>query len=1549
MKLSVSLLFLFAMSFSMIASPETSFLPAEDKELAIEKDLALEKVVKSNSETNLEAVQTKTISWDSFQDTFEESYTDTFSSWEFGPTPSFSLTYANGTPIGLADTIQTGPTNEWVVDIEIPIEALAGENFGLAGFSLAYRTPDNLYELSSVYGYSNIDLDIPEQQISINQGWFSLGIEINSSDPNPTPPPPEDVFLFNNALRSFNFDAASNSWNFHLVGHLIDSILEGRWMFSLFVVDESMNSVSFGYRAYSSPNPPYREFFIGVPSDYEFGGFDGYKVALTDSNGVSIDSPTRGVPFLMNFTVSSAQSFDFALIELELPFRYQKLINTTEYYQNVTTLNSGWMYNETLQSYQWYDGITGELVEEVYGSHETLTEVYADRYVDLDGFIYEEKLLLFAYSNGSVFPKIGTLYNDRQDLYVRDISADIADNLVVFNNGNYDDSIANRYTITFNLTVDPAVPSGEYLWFNSIVMNGIGNELYQTSGSYLYQIGIETRVAKTRLFTSEGEVTQDTLNVKEDESFRVSSVLQGVTGDTDIQAVSLVLNGYEYKYNETSYVWSQVEVFARYDYKKGEIEVGAYNSTQREVLFTGEYQDWVYTEKTGFHWEYNTTSGDYDWVDGTYYEWEYATVYGDYWQYQYYDQEAATLGSCAGESCWFEGWIPFYSPTNLIGDNNSNLLNITAHSVVISDGMLTFDLNLTITPLTPNLFYDFQVRFETFGFQEDYEADYGPQVSTIWLREPVPSINVNGEDIFVNIVDYPLYLEYNNQKYLINEEPYIQIDTTFEFIRTFVEYDFYDQTEREFLVNERWNPNTGDSELYYTLLNGTKIFIEEGIGAGVFTLQFNTTGDLAYLNNTQIDTFQRYAFWEGDYYNGTAWINQYSFFLIDGSTLLIDTDQEIQSDIWYHPITSEEIYNTTLFFLVNSTNFLAENPQNYLNLHQYVNGVVERVSQLEVQDNWPQWDWNTGFYFVIDAVTGERYYFYENATWDYFEIYLHPEQYPCDYYCVNAEYLIDIGGTTYVVGEGPWSIEQVYTTTQLGLGTFDIPQRFIQQIYFVKDSPNLLLPTIILPARSYWDLQNTITNGGLVPTLKSVKINGEKWLLRRLGNDNWELEFPSNGTTIPILPGSVNIDRFVLVINGQNYWNSSQTGYSIQYGKASAVDEQIVDVHGSFNAKTYNFEGSFYPSTLYKDTYFVLNSTDGSRIEIQDRPLGRIFEMTFNSSTTPVNANTTYDFYNYYDWNGTHSFYTYISLTGENLTSVDVDASVSVFYDYLAIFNNALGEWQFNYDGAVVSYNTWISDWSFYITWDQFVTIDSVDYIITDQIWISGDEYNFTYGFLSGWSYVDVGWFIALTDFGTYFYEWYEYLLNQTTMEEIRVNSTEVRVLWKVLLNGSLLVYTANSWLYDDWDTYYEVESYNGSYYQFFTLDDFEYLDEIHVYPENGLYNFSGDDLDFFSYYSFGTYLAEIDGQIVELESNEYWTPIITVFYQGQDRTLSFREEPILRRISHYGYPFREMYVWDWSIIQEVTCGDSMLILLILIMVHWTSMVISLLPQINTM
>ncbi|MHA1983453.1 MAG: hypothetical protein ACW967_03785, partial [Candidatus Hodarchaeales archaeon] len=560
-KLSFSLLFLFAMSFSLVINIETSFLLSEENDLVIKNEFKLEEIGNTDSETKLEAIQTKTISWDSFQDTIEQTYTDTSSSWEFGPTPTFSLTYINGTPIGLADTIKTGPTNEWIVDVEIPAEALAFENFGLTGIGLSFYSPDNSYSYYGLYGYSNIIVDIPEQPIIINPGWFSWDMEYNASDPNPSPPPPEDVFIYNDALKSFNFDSVSNSWNLHIVGHLADFIVEGRWNLGLFVVDENLQSVSFGYRAYSSSNPPSREFFVGDPNYYEFGGFDGYEVSLTDLNGDPIYSVTRSVPFLMNLSVSSKVGFDSALIELNLPESYQQTINITGWHNNLTKVNSGWIYNTSLRYYQWVDGISGEVQEQVYGSYERVETLHHDRYKDVNGDVGKENFFLVAFNNGTIVPKIGYRYwNDvlqQPELFLRNLTSDVADNLVILNNGNYDDSVQDQYKILFNLTINPSIIKGERLWFNAEVVDTNGRNLYyQINKNAINEIGVETRVAKTKLFTSQGEVTQDVLKVNQTESFRVSSVLQGVTPDTDIQAVNLVLNGYEDKYNETSYIWS---------------------------------------------------------------------------------------------------------------------------------------------------------------------------------------------------------------------------------------------------------------------------------------------------------------------------------------------------------------------------------------------------------------------------------------------------------------------------------------------------------------------------------------------------------------------------------------------------------------------------------------------------------------------------------------------------------------------------------------------------------------------------------------------------------------------------------------------------------------------------------------------------------------------------------------------------------------------------------------------------------------------------------
>ncbi|MHA2030466.1 MAG: hypothetical protein ACW99Q_13835, partial [Candidatus Kariarchaeaceae archaeon] len=713
-------------------------------------------------------------------------------------------------------------------------------------------------------------------------------------------------------------------------------------------------------------------------------------------------------------------------------------------------------------------------------------------------------------------------------------------------------------------------------------------------------------------------------------------------------------------------------------------------------------------------------------------------------------------------------------------------------------------------------------------------------------------------------------------------------------------------------------PHTRESEYYYTLLNGTEIFFEESTGTTVYSLQFNTTGDLTYLNNTQINTFYKYATFESSIWNGSAYIYTYTFPIIDGSTLVITTDQEIQRDLWYHPITNEETYNTTLYFEFNSTSFTLDNPGYFLNLYQFIDGVLEKTQQLEVQDKRPQWDWHTGFYFVINKASGERYYFYENSTYDGT-----PQ---CGaYYCLDAAYLIDIDGTTYVVAEGPWNIEQIYTTTQPSFGTINVTERFTRQIFHIEGSPNLLLPTSTLPAQYYWDLGSTITQGGLVPTLKSVEIDREKVLVKRL-TSNWELEFTGNGSTRLIPLDSVNTGPFLFIINATNYWNLSLTGYSIKYGKYSSGYSNIADIQGSINVKTRYDLGYYEPDFIEINYQYVLNSTDLSRIGFVEKPVGSIFEINVNN-TVLVNTTTYYSL-----WDG--SSYYFIGLNNEKYI-VEPSNNYTLQNTYLYYGSLTSQGWMFDFDGIQISLDTWIEK-GYQDTWLTMVDLGGTEYAIIS--WTNETSeltlYNFSYGIYDGIQINKIGWFTADTQngWGNLFWEPYYLLFNHTTNEEIRVNNSLVISLWKIRLNGSAIVYTPYHWFFEpieDPETsdilYYEVLSYNGSVYFFQGLRDFEFLGEYHFYPSgdypNELFYLDGNlvnasDPNNYIHLSH-QYTILIDGQIVELDRSERWTPLFTIYYQGQDRTISFKDEPILRRISHYGYPIGEMYGHDESIFTE--------------------------------
>ncbi|MHA2030319.1 MAG: hypothetical protein ACW99Q_13055, partial [Candidatus Kariarchaeaceae archaeon] len=749
-------------------------------------------------------------------------------------------------------------------------------------------------------------------------------------------------------------------------------------------------------------------------------------------------------------------------------------------------------------------------------------------------------------------------------------------------------------------------------------------------------------------------------------------------------------------------------------------------------------------------------------------------------------------------------------------------------------------------------------------------------------------------------------------------------------IRSFIEYDFETQESTQKLVIESWNPSTDETVLYYTFANGTRVYIEDDTATKIYTLKFDNLlvsgTDLEYLSETQFHSFQWYATMEdvgGGFYN-------YTFPLVNGSKL------EIKStllDEVYDDNLNINVYLTNYCSIVDTTDIQLEDKVYYLNLYQFDGNKLELARQLEVEHANPRYHWLTESYYVVDASTGERFYFEKNSTWT-------DEQY-CNSVCgLTAEYLMNVSNIIYVVGEGRERIEGIFTVTDLNLDAnpFNVLDRYAFNIYYVKGSPTIsLLPTHSTPARSYSDLFYTTSNPdhpGLVPVKKTVTINDEIVDLTLLV-DGWELKFEDETTEIVPLD-SVKADDLLLIIDRQNYWNASSTGFSIQYGKLHPYENRLTDIFGSLDVITPIDENGFHQKEfIQRNVEYALNDTDLTRIEFVRKPLGQIFEINVNNSVL-VNSTRFAPLYNstggYYYFPGLRNEI-YVVNPSDNYTYLN-----TFFYQGIEGSNDLPGseKWVFNLDGQFISYYEW-NLMNYYESWFSYIRIGQNEYVLNSSSQLVDTLYNFTYGIPSGGNNnTYVGWFSAYTQnsFGDLNQDYYTALFDATTFEVYRVNNTDVITLWKVRLNGSKIVYTPNSGLYyheEDYETgellYYYVYSYNGSLYNFTKYEDLEFLGEIHFYPTgeypNQIINIDGQlvnisDPTFELHEIWGqNYITKIENQIVELTSINYWLPNYSIFYLGELRPIFFENEYILHKISHYGYPYGKMYVPDENIHVE--------------------------------
>lgn len=1468
----------------------------------------------------------KEVSWDLHTEDQSNSWEWTSGSWEFGPAPSYTMAYGNGTPVRLEDTVWFGETIQ--ITIEVPLAALQKDRtLGQTGFRLSFweYTPEggSSYEISGSYGY---DFQ--------NDNWYANAWEQNYTNPiGGGEPAPVEVVLFdlNTDTRLVNFDTPSQTYTVYMEGTFASSLPSGRYNFGLDIYDDQWNWVQPSYRAWESGSPPYRDIWVNTPyNPFDWGGQEGYKTYIANRNSEKISSVKRGIPFQFMANITSSVAFENISLEMDLPWEYVKRVNKTETYQFINETTGGWVWDANLGSYTWDPNAPVTLEEEVYGPHIVEQSRWVDRSVDLgDDYWASEKLFLFYFPDNNTFvAKIGYRhgYQDPntfewvENLFLRDIDPGvIEDNLVLLNGGLWTDLGDDEYRLSFNLTVAPAVRRGTSLNYDFRAYRTDGQELWSFDNSGWGQIPVETPVAKVSVFGPNGKPAGNSLRLKDQQSFLLQADLLGHPDPYSLDAATLYLRGYDYSWSENMSLWSELEIVVRYDYVREILDVQAYNSTSRNYLAFGTYWDYVEVSKEGYHWAYNRTLADWVWVYGTYTDWEYAEVEGYYWQYENYNHQT-------GE--WTTDWIPRRSDLNKVADNSTGILTINERSVkTFADGKFRLSLNISVTPQTPELRYNFEAGFESREFGQDYEAGWGLHTSEIWLREKI--YQVNGQ--YAEVLDRPLYLSYGGQNYIISEQPYVEVERgVFEFIKPLTEYDFWSGEETTILANWEYDHQTGEQMMYYTLTNGTKLYIERTNGAKIYEIQLNITHDGQVVDNTTVfESFHEYAELVKHYWDDDAGeeVRVYEWYLINGSRLRVETrNYELHFNGWYNPKTDQHTFNDTLYYVLTEETILVENPNYYLPLYLWdaTEGRYVLDQYFEVQNEWVEWDWRTQQQYVVDKATGVRYYIQENLTSNQWE----------------DQYYVTIGGVDYTLAEGGWTITRLYPYTYNG-EDLEIPGRFTRQLFYVEGAPELsLLPTNNAPAFWEYQLLNTITQGGLVPTAKSIDYLGSKVNLVRTTN-GWDLRYASDNTLLDQVPlSAVKADKYVVVLNGEYLWNSTMDGYTIQYGQYNTRTGEF-EASGSMAAETAQDANDLYVREyIYNNYYYLLNASVypvEEPIKFSYRPAGMIVEVDILGDVGNASI-ITWEF-----WSEINNWdYAYRNITYTNGTTVtfipDDDISYGKVYPYVGVRDPNTWQWFFNYEGAWISEETWVDEWGWRVNWGNYWSKDIVEgkWLMLVNQWgaeeidLEINSYNFTYGFPGFfWDDKVVGWFegVANPEYSgrDMFYTNYESLINITNPAdptEVRVQYGEFAVVWKVQINGSAIIYVSQRWYEEITDpetgatTGFRLEALNGSVYYFETYEDVVYLDEYHQYVTddgmgNQFFEFQGQNYDTngLDYERHYTSFINNSGVLVEIDFRERWTPLISVHIQAGDFVVETESEPIYKRIEHRGYPYRWKYV----------------------------------------
>ncbi len=1090
------------------------------------------------------------VNWHIDRNSTTDEWSWTSRNWMFGPKPTFNVYYSNGTEVTFDDYVNIG---EWIrVSVNIPRNAM-GRNATIKEVDVY----GNLLTVST-----NISANF--RLVFTTDEWSpTWSVESNIWNYTQQPDTPIGTFAQLDAASCANY-SDQYSFYFDFVLRFTSDAILGLYELSVGAYDTEWNGVWSDYQS---------RFLLAVGVDpYQargasFGGL--FIFDKLDMAGNPIYSVQRNSDFVM--TVNST-GLEPVATEVEIPIPESMVVwtNVTDWYEATEARTGGWVYDPVLGTYVWNSTVTYQVPVMKYGTHPERQKIYLSPYKEIqinrlmmewnnqtnDWDYWVETInvtvsyqidVLYNHTSGTW--SVGTMYSYegyRYDHYVPGTWNELITvrepypaDLPVFYELNeslcsYSDN-GRYYVVDFVGHFTDAMPKTEdypiYLNVQVTAADGMPFQVAMdndpvfgtfTSFEMARKVAIETPVTIANILNPDGTPPEGwMMHVNKGSDFIVEGTLQG-GGEVadDIDGVKFTLQASTGEWSENESVWTDLD-YVILCYFNGTVRMKLFNYTTKWNLTYGLHWDWVEENATGWHYEYNESADAWQWVYGNYTMWNWKQVEDWYWAEWFYNQ-------LTGE------WVSYFPArhsreTEIQGAVFATVSNFTKQ-VILGDLYASFEVNLSDTMPESEYWWDFS--FVNLTWYEDETGEWGLHEVYSWEEAWVYSFDYGGDRVYMTPV------EYNKLAYVFDggvptseivtgyEQPYIVIDGQEYLVKTVQSEDFWTHEPiTTIFFYDHWDHESDTPVYYYELLNGTKIPATYTTSLHIYNVTV-TPGE-SFLTGQEYEYVWEYGGQE--YY---SWIDIYG-------NVHQSTDTSYQRD---------HVYNFTLY------DKIVISPWEHTE-HQFVRYGLDSV--LDISRWW--WSSRDECYYMTDT----------NGT-----------LYRVDYDTDTKEYYATIDGTRYRISAPEYYWYREYNSQWIRL--VDAYQHNFW--YYEKDGIKYEMPYPGAGGQSDWDLNHFQSQGGVVPTKKSLMYNDTLYPVHWDGANNYVTIDAINYTVTELLLTHATA-------NGTDIWDPQEIGKTSKFG---TYDDTLTFTHVdtvAYDAYLEPYDNKTNLLKLLNGTVWVVNST----------------------------------------------------------------------------------------------------------------------------------------------------------------------------------------------------------------------------------------------------------------------------------------------------------------------------------------------------------------------